>query len=67
MTTTNVYTIPPTQDRSYYRGLTTNELLTVYREALPERTNWHELAIVLAERLKAEINERPYDCPNCDY
>ena len=67
MTTTNAYTIPPTQDRDYYRGLSNHELLTVYREALPDRTNWHELAIVLAERLKTEINERDYGCPNCDY
>ena len=57
MTTTNAYTIPPTQDRDYYRGLSNHELLTVYREALPDRTNWHELAIVLAERLRVATRE----------
>lgn len=37
-------------DRNYYRCLDTEELKEAVRYGLAD-TNWHELAIVLAERL----------------
>lgn len=53
-------TIPPTQDRDYYRMLEDHELIEAVRYALRDRVNWEELAIVLAERLREaelEANE----------
>lgn len=67
MTNQTTITIPPTQDRDHYRAMTTRELLTAYKELIPSRTNWQELAIALAERLKHEVYERDFQCANCDH
>lgn len=60
-----------TKDRSYYRKLSTFELweLTCYSTD----ANWHELAIVLGERLgtvRAEVEAEFYEdfeCPRCGF
>lgn len=52
MTTHNM--IPPTKDRNYYNMLDDEELMHLVRYPQPDRTDWHELAIVLAERLKKQ-------------
>lgn len=52
-----------TKDRDYYRALSTDELLTEAKEAVPTHVDWHELATVLAERLKDaewEVKEARY-------
>ena len=54
MTTNN-----PTQDRNYYRQLTDEELLD-----LAKSTQTSELALVLAERLRAEKRRRAYEQTN---
>ena len=64
MTTHNM--IPPVKDRNYYNMLDDEELLHFVRYPQPDRTDWHELAIVLAERLKRQINIRDCRCPACD-
>ena len=64
MTTHNM--IPPTKDRSYFRMMDNEELLHFVRYPQPDRTDWEEVALVLAERLKAEINAQDYSCPHCD-
>lgn len=51
-------------DRDYYRALTNGELLTHIKEAVPAHVDWHEAAIVLAERLKEaewEVKEARYN------
>ena len=51
-------------DRDYYRALTNDELLIELKEAVPAHVDWHEAAIVLAERLKEaewEVKEARYD------
>lgn len=50
--------IPPVKDRNYYRMLDNEELLYAVRYAQSDRTNWEEVSIVLAERLKKSINEQ---------
>lgn len=52
MTTLNM--IPPVKDRNYYNMLDDEELLHLVRYPQPDRMDWHELAIVLAERLKKQ-------------
>lgn len=44
-------TIPPTQDRDYYRSMSTKELLDAVRYAIPDRINWQEMCVALSERL----------------
>lgn len=41
-------------DRSYYRQLSYHELMDTVKVGI--NVNWHELAIVLAERLEYEVN-----------
>ena len=43
--------IPPTKDRSYYNMMDDEELVHFVRYPQLDRTDWRELAIVLAERL----------------
>ena len=64
MTTYNM--IPPTKDRSYYNMLDDEELLHFVRYPQPDRTDWQELAIVLAERLKKEKLRRWRDIQAVD-
>lgn len=57
-------TIPPTQDRDYYRGLEDRELIDAVRYAIRDRINWEELAIALAERLERtsrRLEDQHYD------
>lgn len=64
MTNTTTYTIIPTQDRDYYHSLPTAQLVEAVRYAVPSQTNWHELAIALAERLVTKqraLEEARYD------
>lgn len=64
MTTHNM--IPPVKDRNYYNMLDDDELLHFVRYPQPDRTDWHELAIVLAERLKKEKLRRWRDIQAVD-
>lgn len=53
-----------TNDRDYYRALEDRELIDAVRYAIPTRTSWEELAIVLAERLDRanfELTGKFYD------
>jgi hypothetical protein len=45
-----------TNDRTYYRSLSTTELREAARYA-PHNTNWQELAIALAERIEVIRDE----------
>lgn len=61
----------PTKDRSHYRKLSTFELWELTRYSTD--ANWHELAIVLGERLetvRAEVEATFYEdfeCPRCGF
>lgn len=52
-------TTNPTQDRNYYRQLTDEELME-----LTKSVRSSELAIVLAERLRAEKRRHAYEQSN---
>jgi hypothetical protein len=56
-----------TRDRDYYRALTNKDLVDEAKNAI--NPDWHELAIVLAERLeKEEFNPANWNaCPRCGY
>lgn len=48
------------KDRDYYRALSNNELREEVKRGI--KVDWHELAIVLEERLYNEITTRSCDC-----
>jgi hypothetical protein len=56
----------PPKDRDYYRALETKELLEEARTGV--RVNWHELAVVLCERIydnRWENGTLNSHCPEC--
>ena len=50
-------TIPPTQDRDCYASLDTYEMLEAVRYAVPDRINWQEMCMALADRLRKTQRE----------
>lgn len=60
-----------TKDRSYYRKLSTFELLEITHYSID--ANWHELAIALGERVETVYDEveaefyEDYECPRCEF
>jgi len=52
------------KDRNYYRMMPDSEL--VEESIYGTDTDWKELAIVLAERLREARDTPPPMCPHCD-